>query len=323
MILSTAHLQRIENIAYERGLREGMERAQGLYEQDAWRLAELNRLGERYGRGPLGAALEREMRTRHEIQGAQMLELRRWRENGVMMPNSGAVRGKGKGSSTNAGKGRSKGRNGPARTNGSRNKGKGKPATQGEDETSTESGVDIHEDRSERSEMESDEGRAGSNRSAPPAGRTVIAGAIVASSMDVAMGSKELVHYETREVGLIESHTGHTGWIWLLMIYVVVSLLRDLRGLTGVVFTFVKRHVKCLKREKIRGPLQKDDKVVVWTTKFGNKLHFSRECSFLEKSKATYGHEACAGCLRELEKFWCTQCSSTHETSCEIRKRYL
>ena len=323
MVLSTAHIQRIENIAYERGLRDGIERAQGSYELDAWRLAELNRVGERYGRGLLGTALEREIRVRHEIQGSQILELRRWRENGVMMPSSDAARGKGKGPSTNAGKGRSKGRNGPVRPNESRNKGKGKPAAQVEDGTSTESGVDINEYRSEQSEVESDGGRTGSNRSMPSVGRTVMAGAIAASSIDMAMGSNELVQRGTSEVGLIESHTGYTGLIWLLLVYVVISLFRDLKSLIAMVLTFVKRHVNCLKREKPRAPLQKDDKVVVWTTKFGNKLHFSRECSFLEKSKATYGHEACAGCLRELEKFWCIQCSSTHETSCEIRKRYL
>ena len=82
MILSTAHLQRIEDIAYERGLREGMERTQGLYEQDAWRLSGLDSFSNRYGRSPPGVALEREIRMRNEIQGAQMMELRRWRNDG-------------------------------------------------------------------------------------------------------------------------------------------------------------------------------------------------------------------------------------------------
>ena len=339
--LTVNDMERIENHAYERGLREGMERVQSLYDEDNWRLSEMARFHSNYGHGPLGLSLEREIRARQEIRRAQLTEMDRWRENGVLGTTrvvSGAdssVRHKGKGP-INVGKGSNprRGSNpakgqGKQRQQGPRGKGKSQPTVLDESEASTEHGSEF-ETGALSEEHESHESERGSNQSSASVGSAAMTGVITAAIAESVVAgavseqdSTALVATGARDVGLIESHTGYTGWIWLLLIYVVISLFRDLKGLTGVVFTFVKRHVKCLKREKTRGPLQKDDKVVVWTTKFGNKLHFSRECSFLEKSKATYGHEACAGCLRELEKFWCTQCSSTHETSCEIRKRYL
>ena len=170
--------------------------------------------------------------------------------------------------------------------------------------------------RSRRSRADSD----GSARGAS-VGREVMTGAIAAAVVETAAASSvneekgQLVVFGTAEVGLIEDHTGASGWMWLLVLYVIFSLTRDL-------WRIVQR---CLRRRKSvkPDPRPEDEKVVIWSTKFGNKLHFTKDCSWIENTKRTYGHEICAGCLRDLEKFWCSHCSSTHEKACEIRRRYL
>ena len=103
-------------------------------------------------------------------------------------------------------------------------------------------------------------------------------GVIVATTAESAVAasvserdSKAVVPYGTRDVGLNESHTRITGWMWLLVLYVIFSLTRDL-------WSVIRRCLRCRKTVK-PGPMTRDDKVVIWTTKYGNKLHFARDCS--------------------------------------------
>ena len=217
-----------------------------------------------------------------------------------------AVRHKGKGPN-NAGKGSNprrgsnpaKGQGKPGRQ-GSRGKGRNQPAVPVENETSTEHGSEF-ETGALSEEQESDEGRAGSNRSSASVGTTAMAGAITAAVAESVVAGAVLEQDSTAVVALGDGQMSvkenhHQLWFWFVVLYLAFSVVRD-------ILMLLRKCYGCFK-------ISPATKVTLWTAPNGSKIHLDKECRWLALCKDRLkGHEMCLECAMGVSQFICTTCA--------------